>query len=214
MSRQITKTVYTFEELSDDAKENARAWYRQQVFSDSNDWDHVIDDAVECARIIGIDISSHPVKTFGGSTVQEPDVQFSGFSSQGDGALFEGRYAYAKGGLKAIKSYAPQDAELHRIAKALQDTQRKRFYKLTASCVQRGRYTNSSSMSVTVDHPDYLFRSVVDAEEEIRESLRSFADWIYRQLEKEYEYQNSNESVDENIIANGYEFDEEGKVAA
>lgn len=212
MSRQITKTVFKFDELSDGAKENARAWYRQFVFSDSNDWDHVIEDAVECARIIGIDISSHSVKTFGGSTVEEPDVQFSGFSSQGDGASFDGSYRYAKGGLKAIKSYAPNDTELHRIAKALQDIQRRYFYKLIASVSQRGRYSNSSSMDIRLEHADDI--NIGLNADNVTQALRDFADWIYRQLEREYEYQNSYEQVDANIIANEYEFDEEGKVAA
>ncbi len=44
----------------------------------------------------------------------------------------------------------------------------------------------------------------------IDRALRDFADWIYSQLEKEYEYQMSNECVDENIRANEYEFTEEG----
>ncbi len=35
--------------------------------------------------------------------------------------------------------------------------------------------------------------------------------WIYRQLEKEYEYQNSDECVDENILCNSYTFTEDGK---
>lgn len=43
--------------------------------------------------------------------------------------------------------------------------------------------------------------------------MRAFADWIYRQLETEYDYQNSDEQVDESIIANEYEFTEEGKPA-
>jgi hypothetical protein len=42
--------------------------------------------------------------------------------------------------------------------------------------------------------------------------MRDFADWIYRQLESEYDYANSDESVDENILCNEYEFDENGKL--
>lgn len=35
-------------------------------------------------------------------------------------------------------------------------------------------------------------------------------DWIYRQLEKEYEYQNSDECIDENLMGNSYTFREDG----
>jgi hypothetical protein len=37
--------------------------------------------------------------------------------------------------------------------------------------------------------------------------------WIYRQLEREYDYQNADAQVDENIRANEYEFYEDGKRA-
>jgi hypothetical protein len=40
--------------------------------------------------------------------------------------------------------------------------------------------------------------------------MRDFADWIYSQLEKEYEWQNADEQVDDTIRANAYEFDEDG----
>ena len=43
--------------------------------------------------------------------------------------------------------------------------------------------------------------------------MRDFAQWIYDSLEKEYEYQMSDEFVTENIEANEYEFDEEGNRA-
>jgi hypothetical protein len=36
------------------------------------------------------------------------------------------------------------------------------------------------------------------------------ASWLYDQLHAEYDYQNSDECVDESIEANEYEFDEDG----
>ena len=50
-------------------------------------------------------------------------------------------------------------------------------------------------------------------EEDTRDLLRSFADWIYRQLKEEYEYRMSDENVDESIRINEYEFDENGRIA-
>ena len=50
-----------------------------------------------------------------------------------------------------------------------------------------------------------------DAEEVVIEALRDLARWLYRQLEREYDYLSSDEVVDEAIIANGYTFTEAGR---
>jgi len=50
-----------------------------------------------------------------------------------------------------------------------------------------------------------------DAEEVVIEALRDLARWLYRQLEREYDYLSSDDVVDEAIIANGYTFTEAGQ---
>lgn len=50
-----------------------------------------------------------------------------------------------------------------------------------------------------------------DAEEAVAEALRDLARWLYRQLEREYDYLSSDEVVDETIITNGYTFTEAGQ---
>ncbi len=45
-----------------------------------------------------------------------------------------------------------------------------------------------------------------DAEETVIEALRDLALWLYRQLEREYDYLTSDEAVDEAITANAYTF--------
>lgn len=191
MREKVTK-VYEFDELSDEAKEKARAWYRESAFG--YDWyDSVYEDAKTCGALIGIDIEK---------------IYFSGFSSQGDGACFEGEYRYKKGALKAIKEHAPKDTELHNIAMELQKEQRKYFYSLVAHTKQRGHYHHSGCMHV--DTQDQYGEIDLDG---IKDQLRYFADWIYSQLEKEYDFLNSDAEVDESIIANEYEFTEEGERA-
>jgi hypothetical protein len=87
--------------------------------------------------------------------------------------------------------------------------QRRYFYAVTARIKQNGRYSHEMTMEVDVTHREY--RKVKrDDEEEVIDCLRDFARWIYRQLEAEYGYQNSDEVVDETIIINAYEFDEDG----
>lgn len=194
--RVIETKAFQYDELTDAAKQVARDWFKGIACQGSDWYESTYDDAKQAAKIIGLDIDK---------------IYFSGFSSQGDGACFEGSYRYAPGAVKAIKAYAPQDVELHRIAKALQAEQRRNFYQLRASTKHRGHYYHAYCMAVSVeDVRDNYGNCSDDAESEITELLRDFANWIYKQLEKEYEYQTSDENAEEMILANEYEFDENG----
>lgn len=210
MRIQETK-VYTFSELNDAAKERARDWYRELVFSDSNDWEFVYQDAEQVAAMLGIDIAQRTYRTIGGGASSEPTIYFSGFCSQGDGACFEGSYAYKPGALKAIKEFAPKDTELHRIAAGLQEVQRRHFYRLVATCTHRGHYSHSGCMAVEVEDRANPYADIGGAETDVRDLLRSFADWIYGQLEAEYTWQSADEQVDDAMTANEFEFTEEGE---
>lgn len=90
----------------------------------------VFDDFERIGKILGVRFATRIVPLYGGGTRQKPRIWFSGFWSQGDGACFEGEYEYAKAAPKHIRAYAPKDAELHRIADALQSIQRLNFYQL------------------------------------------------------------------------------------
>lgn len=195
--RVLETKVYTFDELSDDAKEKAREWYRSWAFEDNFWSENVIENAKEIAKILGIQID---------------DIYWSGFWSQGDGACFVGRYSYAKGAIKAIKALAPQDETLHAIARNFQEAQRPNFYRLSAVITHNGQYYHSHSMTIRVDVDDYANVSD-ESENAVKDALRDFADWIYRQLEAEYEYQDADARVDESIVVNEYEFDEYGNCA-
>lgn len=209
----ITKTVilYQFAELDDKAKDKARDWFRSVL--DIPDYsDHVIGDACRFAELLGIDFATYPVKLYNGATRDTPSIYWSGFSSQGDGASFEGRYRYAKGGLAAVMKEAPKDETLHAIGKRLQAIQSKHFYRLTASVNTSGNYSHSHSMNVDVESSNSADECVHnDVQNEITDCMRSFADWIYSNLRSEYEYQMSDESVDENIEANEYTFTVDGR---
>jgi hypothetical protein len=194
-----TKTVnlYAFDELSDKAKARARQWWREGGF-DYEWWDSTEDDARQIAALMGLEID---------------ELMFRGFWSQGDGASFTGRYSYAKGSVKAVKDYAPQDTRLHKIAESLQAIQRKNLYGLSAN-VTRGhnsnfyRHENTMYIQVETRAGDWAND---EAQEAVSEALKDFARWYYRQLEKEYDYLNSDEAVDESIRANEYTFTETGK---
>lgn len=222
MPRTKETTVYQFDELSDRAKAKARDWYREGL--ESSDYaDHVIEDATRIGSIIGIEFKTHPVKLMGGTTRHDPSVYWSGFSSQGDGACFEATYSYQKGSVAKLAAEAPPgegddfkgNNTINQIAKGLADLQKAHGYKLMAYVSARGNSSHSSSMTVDVYKGDTDLETSANPRDfaagaEVTQLLRDFADWIYQQLEAEYEYQTSDETVDEMIRANEYEFDEDG----
>lgn len=207
----IETTIYQLGELAEEAKERARSWYRQHGFD--YDWyDSVFEDFGRICALLGIDLRTRPVRLMGGGTRSEPCIFFSGFSSQGDGACFEGSWTYARGMRRAIRDYAPEDAELHRIADALETIQWRNFYQLSATARHRGRYNHEFCMDIPVDRDSPVYQApTASAEEEVTEALRDLARWLFRQLEREYDYQTSDEAVDEAITANEYSFTETGR---
>ena len=197
--RTIKTKVYKFSELSDEAKEKAvERWNQDGPFEGW--WEFVEEDAKNIGALMGITVDK---------------LYFSGFWSQGDGACFEGSYEYVKGGAKAVKDETGgTDKDLLAIAYGLQDVQRRNFYALSASVKQSGHYCHEFCTQIDVaDNRDNAPWQVSDeTEEAIKDLLRDFMRWIYRNLEKEYEYQTSFEAVAETIEANEYEFTEAGKM--
>jgi hypothetical protein len=201
--------VPSFAELSDKAKEAARQ-HNAQTLDDW--WDCVYEDAVECAKCLGIEIGT-VTRSGRLREYQEVQIYFSGFSSQGDGAMFLGRYRPCADACAAIAAHAPQDEKLKYIAAeltALQvaaGLQYGRQIEATITELRRsGNYCHSGCMSVDatfVDKDDDESPTSRD-EETLRDLLRAFADWIYKQLEAEYDYLCSDEALQER------EFDEEG----
>jgi hypothetical protein len=193
MPRVIETKVYKFEELSKEAKEKAREWFRERGFD--YDWyDGVEEDFKTICKIVGI---------------TDVKIYFSGFYSQGEGACFEGSYHYAKDSVKKLMEYAPQDKELHRIVKELRELQRRYFYRLEARVKHSGHYYHKYCTNIDVYYGDDAPNS--EAEGYLKELLRALMGWLYRTLEKEYNYLNSDEQVDETIKINEYEFTEDGK---
>lgn len=210
MAAVSTLPLYTFDGLSDEAKEKARTWYRS--FDIDDDWyECVYDDCEAVCAILGITPDTRTVSLYGGGTRQKPCIWFSGFSSQGDGACFQGMYRYAKAASRKIREYAPQDSELHAIADDLQGTQRRNFYQLVVMISHRGRYSHEHSMQFVIERDNRRYQEITaGAEETVTEALRDLARWLYRQLEREYDYRMSDTVVDEMLTVNAYTFTETG----
>ncbi|BEV13203.1 antitoxin of toxin-antitoxin stability system (plasmid) [Asticcacaulis sp. DW145] len=210
MPEIVEVSVFRFDELDDEAKAKARDWYREGAF-DYPWYEFVYDDFERICDLIGIRLKSSAVRLMGGGTRPKPNIYFRGFWSQGDGACFEGQYTYRKGAGRAIREHAPTDRDLHRIVDDLTGVQRRNFYQLTANATHRGHYYHEYCMSIDVerDSPNCMDLSS-DAEEVVKEALRDLARWLYRQLERQYDYLNSDACIDEVIEANGYRFREGG----
>lgn len=211
MPEVIETTVYRLDELSEAAKDKARAWHRDSAF-DPDWYDAVTEDFARVAEILGVELLTRPVRLMGGGSRQQPCIWFSGFWSQGDGACFEGRYVYAKSAPQKIRAYAPQDAELHHIADTLQEVQQRNFYQLHAGIRHRGHYYHEYCMVISVERDSPSGQDMTaDAEDTVIEAQRDLARWLYRQLEREYDYLSSDEVVDEGIVANDYTFTDSGE---
>lgn len=218
--RQVTVTLFKYDELpTDAAKEKARQWFRQGESEFFGQFGEIWEPAETAARLLGIKFARTDVRSAKSGTIMrtEPDIRYSGFYSQGDGASFVGDYSYAKGCARNVAREFPKDTELLRIASELQALQRKHDYKLTARMAQQGHYSHSGTMTVEITGPDSLVnqgdtrgQEFDAAEDALIPLMRSFADWIYFGLRDEYEYRLADEQLEDGIRVNEYDFREDG----
>ncbi|WFV17786.1 MULTISPECIES: antitoxin of toxin-antitoxin stability system [Citrobacter freundii complex] len=211
MSRIISTTVYTLDELSDAARENARSWYREHALND--DWyQNVFDGFTGICGILGVDIKRYTVPLLSGKNRQQPCIWFSGFCHQGDGACFEGDYAYQPQAVYRIREHYPEDADLHRIADLLQAIQLYNNGELRATIRHHGQHIHGSCMTIGVErHGTSGQDMATDSEAAITDAMRELARWLYNWLESEYGWQTSPAIVDEDIIDNEYTFTGSGQ---
>jgi hypothetical protein len=209
MPTLIQEDVCTFDELSDDVKETARDWMRNCEIEDfGQDTESLYYSALAAAKILGIDFDDKGKRS-------EPDIRWSGFSSQGDGASFVGSYSHSPNSPARIRSEFPTDTALHAIADGLDAIQNGyrllTGHRINARITQDdNHYVHAQTMSVTVEDAetgDEL--EDVEPEEKILDLMRDFAEWIYRGLEAEYDYRLSDENIDERIGCGEYQFDAE-----
>lgn len=179
--RIVETKIYPFSELPPKSQQKVCDDYRQNLHG----WDFgTMEDAKQIAVYLGI---------------IHCDIAYSGFWSQGDGASFTGSWAREGVQLEALKSHTPTDTELHRIAEELA----KAPASLNAEITRSGRYVHENSM-------DYEFWS--DSEVEFTQAqivpleyaFKSFAQWIYCQLESDYNNQTTEEAIAEAVADNEY----------
>jgi hypothetical protein len=179
--------VFTFAELSEEAKKKALDNYRCWNI-EFNWWDATIEDFIEKMKEIGYGI-------------RKEDVEFSGFSSQGDGASFE-----AEIDLKTWFKNA--SAESNKKYKNIKEDEEARFN------IIRNSHQCSHEYTMGVDWEADIANGKEELIEEFGELLlqeaREYARDLYRKLEKEYDYLTSDECIIESLEANKITFLENG----
>jgi len=180
-------------ELSQASKEKALSDYNNNF--DFDDYaECVMEDFKTQMELMGIEIDN---------------IYYSGFWSQGDGAMFTGGYSYNKGWKQKLKEYSPLDTELFEIGNELQQIQRKYFYSVTTNITHsNSNYDHENTASF--DHSDNFYNS--DEVDKLEYELKNLMKVLYKRLERAYDYQTSMEVFEEYAYAYEYEFDEDGNI--
>lgn len=206
-----TDVTYKFDELSEKAKDKARSDYTSGEYLHEDWWEHIYYDAVNMGQMLGIEIGTTTHQTSLGGGYSTINIYFSGFSSQGDGACFDGQYKHAPDAAKNI-SLQTNDEELLRIAKELtlmQVTQRLHGLEYFTAAITVGGGSNN----IRTEIRDWGVDEVGGPDEEVFARLmEDFASWIYKQLEAENDYLYSDEYVDEQLSEKDCMFDESGVI--
>lgn len=192
----IQVEAFRFDELSVDAKQKVM---NEVSRDDDTFYEDVLYDAKYIGELMGIHIN---------------DIYFSGFWSQGDGASFDGTYIYNDNAIEAIKQATNNsDPVLVLIVAALHAIQTSCPAILRANCKQSGHYCNSANMQIDV-YTNFSENTldISAAKKELSNTLRSFADWIYGQLKKAYEYSISETYIREVCSDNDYYFNKRGEL--
>ena len=177
--RTVNTNIFKYSELSSKAQEAVKSHYIENL----TDWHNpTLEDVQQIATYLGFD----PFQ-----------VYYSGFYSQGDGACFVGSWRRNSLKIELLKSYAPIDQELHRIAEELAKAPKEMVIQTTHS----GRYYHENSMEFTLDNDEVIgLEQILN----LKGNLKAFAKWIYRQLEKQYEYECKDETIAEAVAGNEY----------
>lgn len=188
--RTIEQQIFPYSELSTAAQQKVHNDYIEGMESDWHD--STIEDAQQVAGHLGI----YPI-----------GIYYRGFSSQGDGACFVGRWYRRQVNVEALKVYAPIDETLHNIAEELAKAPDGLFVDITHT----SNYYHENTMQFEFNAQDEVEDFVPDPDA-VRASLRRFAKWIYRQLETEYSHRISLEAFEEQEADSENEYYEDGRL--
>ena len=185
MSRTVTtsRTVYTFDELSDSAKETARQDWSQFMWEDGSMQEGVAD-------------------------MFENEMQARGWED----AELRTYGLYVQGGYPTWRGTLPAFEHDGRPYVLTVTTRHSGGGSEHMSCEVEDAETTSDDVYGTPEWPAYLAR-IEAAERAAKDMVYSLSVELYRMIEAEDEYQSSEDMVRETAEANGYEYDEDGHLA-
>jgi hypothetical protein len=234
MPQNIVTTVYTYDELSPEAQAKARDWYRDG--NPANEFFHesVYEDAITCFKYIGYTIDKI---YYSGFSCQGDGACFEGSWRASDvqpgklkehAPLDEELHRIAEAVEKMAKEFPNSslrvkhrghyyheyctelDFDIQFPEPDLSDSGPYAYDIAEDAEAAEGRGMEVCELRQERAEQDQNSK-IEDVEKELTELSRDCMKWIYRQLEKEYEYQNSDECVIELIQANEYTFTESGR---
>jgi hypothetical protein len=193
--RKIEIEAYTFSELAEKVQKKIIERERESYPINPAWYNFIIEDQTKILEILGF---------------SDIKISFSGFSSQGDGASFTGKYSYWAEWKKELTDYAPDTIKE---GEKLEEIQKKAAYSLSATITRNGiRYVHENSVSMDVEldgkEEDEIFNEI---EIEFREWAQNYMRGIYEALEEEYESLTSYEYIKEDLENSDLEYTEEGK---
>jgi len=195
MPREHKTTVYTYDELSDEAKEKAREWW---LSVSEGGFDQLDSEMLT-------EMFKDLLKEWGFK--KGVDVWWSLGSSQGDGVAFQG------------------DLDIPKYVDARAKDFRRVIGKVEAWVKHEGRYYHSNSMEAGVAATDserdlapkdwFPGKPTAELLDEFATFLGEDVKKMSKELEKigyqEIEYRQSEEAIAEMLIANEYEFTADGR---
>lgn len=213
-----TITIYKYDELSESAKDTVRAKY----IGIDLDMEHIIDDAKREGEKRGFDLD---------------EVLWSGFNSQGDGASWTGQVKLQTFLEHHLKENDPNYAKYTTLLMLIDDgwvehlvsISRKSFMYNHANTMRIDQefmgYVNATEEAVIGKDGPLQGANVLqlyeglnihslldDLYEWVLKEAKDYANEIYERLESEYEDLMSDQHISLTADANGWEFDETGRL--
>ncbi len=197
--KTIELKLYSFDELSDEAKE--KAIERCSDFNIDYDWyQSIYDDFTEIAKNAGFDITN---------------IYFSGFYSQGDGAMFEYNFEGNKlvfDFIDSLKLSPLREKWLKNWVDYSGSGKHSGHYYHEFCCSHSIDFCAGFNYSIAINVNNWIDSFYEEFENFVIELYRSLCKELYSSLKEEYDYQTSREAIIETIQANDYEFTEDGKI--
>jgi hypothetical protein len=194
---------YTFDELSQEAKNNAIENERSSMDENMGDWwyEPIIEGETEKLKSEGFD---------------KIDIEFSGFHSQGDGASFTGEVSDKTLFVNETLGMKVKDVILENISISVVriDSRHVHENSVRFDCEVDGEeeidfFRAGADINITFNVQDYCDK----IEEKGSTWVKSRCSEIYKNLYKEYDSYFEEAHIIADIKANDLKFDEEGNIA-